>query len=253
MKKTIATCFAILFLVGCVNDTKIAEQVKQNAEQFAQELEAAQDPVKVMDAYITYFQRSPDTFPGNITIPEACEYRDYKDHQDRYDPQKCAIAEALAEPGTLYACNDKENQSDECILYRRNRHATEVGYFDYKRFLGDGTRIKDDKAFVMFAQVYKDIEECEKEPDTTSAEKQECRERQEKYLRLATKQKIHCKKFVENQYKKELWWRRSGYQLEVGGWHYPHSTSINSQREVISKFADRYMCDITGWESDMFK
>lgn len=238
-----------LSLAGCMNDSATSLSVKQNAELFAQELEASKDPVQVMDAYITYFQQDMGLMFHEIA--DACQYMGMPYYTAKYDPQKCAIAEALAEPGTMYNCINAENQSDECILYRRNRHSTQVAYFDYKRFLGNDTRIKDDATFIRFAQAYADIAKCETALETTSAEKQECKERQEKFFRQAIKQKIHCRNFAEKDYRELLIRTRINYQYLVKLEHRTHSEAIKSlKKDKIDAFAKDYMCDTSGWQQD---
>lgn len=252
MKNAITICLTVLSLIGCTKTPPLSEPNMQNAEQFAQELEASKDPVKVMDAYITYFQSDIKYYHnmGNIVF--------YGIEIAGIDPlgnniaKGGIIAQALAEPGTKWRCIS-DDQSDECILYRRNRHETKVAYFDYKRFLGNNTRVKDDNDFLKLARIYSNATKCETLKEATSLEKQACKDRREKALRLAVKQKVHCKDLVEIEYKEELAARHRSYQLNVDVWRYSHSAAMQDISKDIHSFADEYMCNISGWERDMFK
>lgn len=252
MKKTIAACLFALFASGCVNDTQTTEDIQQTAELFAQELEASKDPVKVMEAYIKYFQSDIKYYynMGNIvfhgiTVAGVDAWGDNR-------AEGGVMAQALAEPGTKWWCIS-EDQSDECILYRRNRNETKVAYFDYKRFLGNNTRIKNDTDFLKLARIYLNATKCETLKEATSIEKQACKERREKALRLAVKQKVPCKKLVEVEYKEQLGHSYSTYRFAVDAWHYSHSEAMADMRKAFRSFADEYMCDVSGWEQDVFK
>lgn len=240
MKKEIIAGLGIFSLVGCVNNigtiTETPEQIKQYAETYAQELEQSKDIIAVIEAY------QKDYRPWGCFAGE--------------ESKRCVLAATLAEPGKLdnYKCFDTTDQSDECVLFRRdNKYETEVQYFDYKRFLGKNSRIKNDAMFKMFLDVYQDIENCDKEQGITSVEKEECRQRQEKYIRLAAKQRIPCKKFVELQYKEELKKNIRHYRFWVMSMGHSHYDIIENTDRFFRKFADKYKCDVSDWENDMFE
>jgi len=264
----------VLLCTACVSvantQQETPEQIKQNAEIFAKELENSKDPVEVMDAYIKYFQNSVECRSAGYNIycygtkmPDAC------DGQNEFSSHDCQIASALAEPGTKFGClvgyecmhmlpDFQEycsggKQSDECILYRRKLHETEVAYFDYRRFLGNNTRIKNDEAFLRFANAYAKNTGCEKELETTTLEKQGCKERRDNFFRQAVKQKIHCRDFVEMEYRELLKDARSSYNFyrEYGE---SHSKAIEHIKEVtVDTFSKMYLCDVSGWQKEIFK
>lgn len=273
MKQYMACSLALLFIAGCANTIETPEQIKQTAEAFAQELaqdlETSKDPVKVMDAYIKYFQNNAECYEAGLYVycygtkmPDAC------DGQNGISSHDCQIASALAEPGTKFNCLSGIScvhfldsaphcsggeQSDECILYRRKMHSTEVAYFDYKRFLGNDTRIKNDTLFLHFANAYTKNLGCETEKDTTSLEKQDCKERRDKFFRQAVKQKIHCRDFVEVEYRQWLKDTRQTYNYLKQAWKDTHAEAMKNLQYKADTFSKLYLCDVSGWQQEILK
>lgn len=257
MKRQISCVLATMALLGCVDnnsntlkEAERLEQLKQEATELAQQLETEKDPIKVVEAYITYFG---DGSNYEYLLGEQKFY----DHEvargwHSSNEKTNMITQALALPGTRYDCMGNE-QSDECILYRRSQKPSKVAYFDYKRFLGNNTRIKDDVAFLKLVRAYGDMEQCDKQQDVTTDEKNSCKERHEKYIRLSVKQKVRCKNLIEFEYNKQLRERAEGYRFEVYAWHYSHTKAMNDMSKVMRSFADEYMCDITGWDKELLE
>lgn len=263
MKKYIGCGLTLLSLVGCMNTTETPEQIEHRtkilAQELAQDLETTKDPVMIMEAYIKYFQNniSCDEYAGKI----LCKGTEL--------PNNSHIAEALAEPGTKYECLtgyycipiapdmhiscSGGSQSDECIVYRRKLHETNVAYFDYKRFLEKDTRIKDDATFLRFAHAYNKNAGCETEKETTSLEKQGCKERRDNFFRQAVKQKIHCRDFVESEYRKWLKDALYTYNSWKQDWKYSHEEAMEQVKEKADSFSKMYLCDVSGWQKEIFK
>lgn len=81
-------------------------------------------------------------------------------------------------------CHYLEDNSDECIIYRRNHSQkdSEIGFFDYKRFLPKDSNIKNDDDFLRLFKKYKEYEyEIEKCFEVVNSNQLTSSEREEKY------------------------------------------------------------------------
>lgn len=257
MKSKIAYCLITLALVGCLNNIETSEQIKQEAETYAQELEASKDIVKVIESYVKYSK--PDS--NLYKYAASC-------NPNKPLSRDCQFAYALAEPGTKYECLFWYNcinifpdmhescsggpKSDECILYRRNMHKTQVAFFDYKRFLGNDTRIKDDATFLKFVNAYTTNAGCETWQETTSSEKQVCKERIDNVFRKALKTKVHCRDFVELEYKHWLSQAYDKYKQSLD-WASSSTEALEYIKDEANDFAKKYLCDMNGWQKELFK
>lgn len=81
-------------------------------------------------------------------------------------------------------CHYLKDNSDECIIYRRNhsQEDSEIGFFDYKRFLPKDSNIKNDDDFLRLFKKYKEYEyEIEKCFEVVNSNQLTSSEREEKY------------------------------------------------------------------------
>lgn len=202
----------------------------------------------------------------------------------------CKEEQELAEPGTKFECvgvseydySGKEkkftNTSDECILYRRSSmyHETKVNYFDYKRFLGVNSPIKTDDDFLNLVQRYEKIAECDNLLETTTFEKELCKEKIKAEINLLATREMSCDELVPEEYTKYLkeegqWfdyainhdpnaYRRlliAIGEYEAARWSYaPVLSRKDAQKEIekdITEFGKEHFCSTKNWKTQMKK
>lgn len=193
MKKSLILSM-VLILAACETTVLFTK----DAQDFANSLEAGKDPVEVIEAYDMY---------KNLCLEKY-----------NYIPpvEKCIKRDALTESDIVIKCVDTHRykdaherqayNSDECILYRRSEafHKSEVDYFDYRRFLGEDSVIKNDEDFLKLKKYYYKIFECDQLPEATKSEKEACKEKRRNELKMLTVREVSCMELIRAEYIKKL-------------------------------------------------
>lgn len=101
------------------------------------------------------------------------------------------------------------DQTDKCILQRRNNKGpTTTCWYDYKKFLSQGSKIKTDEEFVYLAKAagfFVKTDYCKKAPELTTKEKEECHIKSKSYItQLSKKNAPHCRDIIPEEYNKYL-------------------------------------------------
>ena len=242
---------------------------KQEAQEFANKLETENDPIQVIEAYNMYKGLCRQYWSNKYPSQEECIKRD-----------------ALVELDTDIVCvglptsynSSKKYDSDECILYRRSEkfHKSEVNYFDYKRFLGKSSVIKTDDDFLKLVNRFEKISECDKMHESTTDEKEACKENQRNEIRKLAKREISCMEWNKEEYINKL--KDIGKYYEWAIDHDPYEkkrlfiafglgeaaqfmyepvlSKEEAQAEIkeaIHSFGDTNFCSINGWEQEIKK
>ena len=122
-----------------------------------------------------------------------------------------------------------KDSSDECILARRNAKESLIGYFNFQKYLPEGTTIKTDEDFANVYAIYKAAylhylfpwgwendefiatyaeRDCYKNKEQTKTEQEQCEEEEKQFIRdlVFAKAKACSKKYPKtyNKLKKEL-------------------------------------------------
>lgn len=161
MNKSVFVIMGVICLTGCIGPS-----VKE-CNEYAAQLKSSDDVIQVINSYIRYRDYS-DTMakqnqPVLLSLFTPKEYDCWKKSLRRQDVN--------------YKCLDKHNTKDECILYRRNNNITsELNFFDFKRFLPSGSKIKTETDFKMALTYYEtNTKACNEQNEKTTQEKQACR------------------------------------------------------------------------------
>lgn len=213
----------ILVCAGCTT----MKTYNQQAQTFANDLERANDPIKTVEQYKEYKKLKCTEYDAKKRKDDMAGWYVFKyiwllpfglayDGIDSiYDfttsiDEACLKQAALAEKDINFACieswreGDKHYNSDECVLYRRSEqfHKSDVNYFDYKRFLGENSVIKNDADFLKLVKYYDKIAECDKLKESTTTEKEECKEKCKTEMRALAVKKVPCNKLISEKYNK---------------------------------------------------
>lgn len=288
MKNLIAMTL-ILLCTGCTT----MKTYNERAELFSNALYAEKDPILVIEAYKNeYHCPTPDDdtglqlaawtygFPFKLGYEIVDEFMDFGT-EEMY---QCTKRNLLIEPNIKLECTKKSgyneyfDNSDECVLYRRSPeyHESKVGYFDYKRFLPEKSPIKTDESFLKLVEKYNHISDCEKQKETTTAEKEACREKIKNEIRLLATRTVKCSELKGKEYTEFLIGRGDWYEYaqnhdpydninllrafgayEAAAFAYnPVYSQKEAQKEVqksIEKYGAENLCSVENWKQDMKK
>lgn len=290
MKKSIILCLTTMTLVGCTT----MQTYNKQAQGFTSELQTEGDPIQVIQAYKNEYicpTRTDEAkalemvawvylFPFKLAYEITDAFMDFGTEQQ----YQCVKRDLLMEPGIKLECTGKTysdefvNNTDECVLFRRSPefHKSQVGYFDYKRFLGANSVIKTDADFLKLVERYNKISECDKLSETTEAEKEACKEKRKNEIRMLAKQSVPCMELVKDKYVEKLrdtgdWYRwainHDPYELvnllrSVGDYasaqyaYKPVWGRTEARQEVkerITNFGEENFCTTDNWKAEMKK
>lgn len=191
----------------------------------------------------------------------------YKEYSGFGSERKPLLLEYLSEPDINLNCANEQNQSDECILYRRTIHKSLVNYFDYKRLLGQNSIIKTDAEFLHLVAYYNQIDKtCDSMPEKTTTEKQECKDQKIALLQRMVHERIKCSELVPQEYQDFIFKEKLYYQDQLNqyktckkhkcGDYDVEGSFRGAKKSVVDSgkwFSERYMCVADDWESKIFK
>lgn len=177
MKKALCiTC--CLLTAACTASVQQQKQISiaERTNELINKMEQTNDPLLVIDAYKNVYEtKSPDFDILKLTEPNSkpeCFENAYK--------------------SVYHSTRAYKNNTDECILYRRNTKESQVGFFDYQRFLGAKSIIKDDDSFLKLVQIYDRIKECDFLEEKTTIEKEQCKQDLRQNIKLRTEKTVTC-------------------------------------------------------------
>ena len=286
-----------LIETGCTTiPTAITE-----GQNYAKNMEAEKDVVATIEAYGKYRERcypyinaKKSTLASDIALtvflaPLAVplEIRKYiktgnffEYHEAR---EACFYGDALSEQNINFDClqdwrkGDDYYESDECILYRRNIHKSDVGYFDYKRFLPKNSPINTDSKFLTLIKYYDKIKDCDNLRNVTTDEIAACKNKvKDITIKMATSG-VKCMEAYEKEYSEKLDSEGSWYEwainhdpyeikrqlLMVGEYDmalysspipvYGKQEALNEVKKTLKDFGKDHLCNIDGWKADIKK
>ncbi len=246
-------------------------------------LETSKDPVEIIKAYKKYptasdcsqaktdIYLSPLTVVGTLGLGAPFLLGSLN---------TLRLCNTLSEPGTKFSCITGDS-SDDCILWRRNTPDSDVGYFDYKRFLPNNSLIKTDDDFKKLVSYYNDnITQCNKMSDKTSEEKEACKETVANNTRTLAVSKVHCSMLYTEEYHEKLqetakWYNWAinhdpneavrvvqYYAQTVSEWNSSKfyyrpvrskSEALKETQDSLTAFAEEHFCTIDNWKQDLKK
>lgn len=236
----IAVC---LLSTGCA---KLQNQAEK-AQALANELQTSKDVVTVIETYnkfytnCFYHEYDPEWKQGP-ELPKS--YFVYKLSCNK------AVLQELSQPqvdlGCLYKNWESRSKydSDDCIIQRRKYEPDKSGFFDYKRFLPKGNRIKSNADWLKLVDIY-NAQYCNSDmEELTTEEVQACkRQHKQTVIKVATTQsKLKCSKTYHRLYKRNL-------MEHLIGWCGCACNKDNVEWS-LERWGEEHFCDISGWESD---
>lgn len=290
MKKPIILCLMTMTLVGCTT----MQTYNKQAQSFTSELQKEGDPIQVIQAYKNDYicpTRTDEAkalemvawvylFPFKLAYEITDAFMDFGTERQ----YQCVKRDLLMEPGIKLECTDKTysdefaNNTDECVLFRRSPefHKSQVGYFDYKRFLGENSVIKTDEDFLKLVERYDAIAECEQLSESTTVEKTACKEKRKNEIRALSMRAVPCSELISEKYteylKKQGEWffwaidhdpnaavRFLNFvgEYQAARWAYaPVYTRSEARKRIkedITAFGQKNFCTTTDWQQEMKK
>ena len=205
-----------LLVTACVNsnDEYITQKTNESAK-IESELAQEKDVVKTLKYFREYYHEkclsnracytnSDVNLPGipysyDMVEPYVMTTVDFN------ADKKCFVVYQYKEDNSI---SYKDN-SDECILARRQAPKTEIGYFNFKKYLPTNTVIKTEQQFqnlyALYIAIRKNRNDCKSlfgVSQVTQTEKEMCHKYQEKFLQdFAMGRAEKCSKKYGKQYK----------------------------------------------------
>lgn len=126
----------------------------QNAEIFAAQLEKAENPIDIINAY----EKVNNKCRGKLYY-DTYEYKAYEMETGQDCFNEIATAKQDIDFGCKYEKYKGKNyyDSDDCIIYRRNHKWNEMN-FDFARFLPKNSPIKTEQQFLTWVGYYNNID-----------------------------------------------------------------------------------------------
>ncbi|MBQ6735937.1 MAG: hypothetical protein IJQ90_00420 [Alphaproteobacteria bacterium] len=260
MKKYILFTIGSVSLAACQFDGISPEQ----CNDYVNSLTSSGDIIQVLDTYIEYrdWWKSSNDAKTQQSLQRSC-WNDFLRRQD-----------------IDYTCLDKDNVSDECILYRRNnKYESEFNFYDFTKFLSQDSYIKNETDFKMALEYYEiNIRKCEALIEKTSVEKEDCVNNIKDDLRNFSKHgMLLCRNSLKKEYRAMLkeqgqWYRWainhdpygfykewvamtgiSGYEAQVSMYQpvYSKSSAAERVKEEIESWGKEHLCKTTNYLTDL--
>ena len=324
MKKIFLLFLPLLFIFACSTEHKIEESTETGEEQATRKLLDAKQKfsrleqkmslkedtyssiIKTLDTYFLLFIDKEnyesshwrnDALLLRMTWRE--EWGNEMYYMNEYYPEymnKVAnyIFQPFVEPDIQINCfvhsNTFLNKEDECILMRRNARKSLVGYYNYKKYLPNSSKISTDEKFLELVEAYRNIFKhskkrnnetgiyedkmiCDEWKEKTTTEIAQCKEDAKKYIIQIVEGTVpHCRNKVNKEYKeflqnnvKQLSTLNNVTQQNFNERIFISSTERNLGKafyhgafnralyERMKNFGYVYFCRVDGFEQDIKK
>lgn len=235
------------------------EDVTTEAEQ---DLADARDPIKTLnffnnvhDGIKTMQPRKVICVSNGLDGPTIKQYRLLmeKTAQDFQFEKHCLVSSYHCNPDSAIEYVDN---SDECILARRNAPESIINYFNFKKYFPEESKIKTEKEFAdvfalfkvaylhqafpwgwqddAFVKTYAE-RSCYKTQEQTQAEKDQCVEEEKQFIRdLVLGNAVACSKKYPTKYGK--------LKKELKTTHYMYLDKNSGDAEQETKFGAINLC-----------
>ena len=191
------------------------------AQKLDHELATARNPLQTLGAFHEYFA---DTKGRKVLYARSISAQgDNSREEKRFQTISLALSQDLpVDKNCLLGDNfSYVDKSDACIIARRNSalKPTDVGYFNYKKYLPQNTAIKNDKQFIDLYDAYVNImitdiissysyivrekynRDCEAAAELTRSEKIRCEQDKADFIMALSQGKAKkCKDIVAQKY-----------------------------------------------------
>lgn len=224
----------------------------ENAKVLSTELEASKDIIATIQAYNRFYMIFHNNVVNhrcfkivsktvNVMTNEKDIYGVYIRDRNCNEVVLQELAQSQVDLGCLYKdfATETYYNSDKCILQRRAHPITNTGFFDYKRFLPESSRVKTDENWSNLVEFYNDTQYCESiDNELTSYELQACREaHNQQTVKLATAQpKMNCKDTYKDSFIEDVI-------------YIVRDNSCGNIELALKAWGEAHMCDIRGWQT----
>ncbi len=207
MKKYILFTISSMSLTACQFGGVSPEQ----CIDYVNKLTNDGDIIQVLDTYIGYRgwrgKESSNGHRGQEPIERSCWNKFLRKQDINYT---CLNKDNVSDECILYrrtnkinyTCLNKNDISDECISYRQNnKHVSEFDFYDFTKFLPQNSYIKTETDFKIALEYYEtNKKKCKELVEKTSEEKENCANKIKDDLRNFSK---HGMPLCKNSLKKE--------------------------------------------------
>ena len=230
MKKYLA--FIALFCAGCVSEPQKIET------PLGQTLENKKDLIATIEAYNNKYKGC------------RCLNSSIFCNGDNRSWDKCDTS--LRRTDVNYRCFETvgngyvkyTDETDECILHRRDIKESPIQFFDFKRFIPEGTAIKTDQAFEKIADFYAlGVYTCNNFDETTTDEKEQCKSKvKDLAIQISQNKVIKCNKMevFKEEYKQFIVDVRSMILLGQSA----------SLKQSLLDYMQTHLCDLSDYLED---
>ena len=278
MKKTyLILTLGTLGVCGCAFDTA-PKDTRTEHEINLEEAQQKREKILATTDMMERISKINEVYSGKMPIySEKSNYFYLKDCE-RCQPRKCEYLEVFMQPGEFkdnLKCfcapmYEQQDNSDECILARRNLKANELGNFDYASLFPEGHKINNIEAYNDLLGAYRyyyDMyyEICETSQKYTSYEKENCKNNINQYITDKVMGNLKSCKDVAPKAYKELFTvtdediqavKMSNAMISKLGLNKKSEADFiasmveNFRKKEAPEFGYKYRCKMENWEND---
>ena len=254
-------------LAGCSVSTVSAPQ-----QTLGEKLELEKDLMSTIETYNTVYKNCKCLNSENIA-DQYCEMTrdDESDfichqcgwgHESDFDWNDCDKSLRLQD--IRYECFEKhsyqsgyKNKTDECILYRRKIKESPINFFDFLRFIPEGTKIKTEQAFMGLAKAYENgIAECNKRKEITTQERATCVDNvKDEIHKMAYDPKVKCTdlNILKTGYLISRIYTLCSCDSGTKKGYSVRPENVEKLKKEIQDYSETFLCDISDWEKEFVK
>ena len=225
-------------------------------QKFAEKLASEKDIIQTLDAYNDVYTKC-FFIDGKIY---RSEYHCQAPYAPCYYPKVCynLVTNTMYDHDIDLGCvkgyredmSDEYYYSSECENFRKNlpesKNGDKIGYFDYKRFLPQNVRVKDQDDFLALIEYYK---EHDKEATIKLATiKTKCSDLYPDYNGYRMSLNYIFVNWVRDQ---KIYNQRTTQCLKPIYDKLKQEKSLNELAKRVERYGKTHFCDTDGWLDDM--
>ena len=260
--------FLVFAIAGCSNITNTTPK-----QTLGEKLESEKDLISTIETYNAVYKNCKCPISESFA-DEYCEMtrsreKSYICHQCRtayqesdFDWKDCDTS--LRIQNIKYKCFEKfgyqsgyKDKTDECILYRREVKESSINFFDFERFIPEGTKIKTEQGFKGLAKAYENgIYKCNQEKEITTQERANCFDNvKNEILKLAYDPKVKCTdlEILKTGYLTSRLSMLCSCDSKNKKGYTVSPENIDKLKQEIKNYSDSFLCDISDWEKEFVK
>lgn len=267
---------ALLVLVTALFFCNNASATINNIDQLEKEIAKQKNPIAAGAMFNSIFRQKGQLMCPDGNFPSSQKLSDAEINvlQIWVKPEvkvKCFISNSYT--------GDFFDQTDECILARRNTKKSDTCWFNYQKYLPETSSIKTDQEFLNLADAISffftengEEKYCANKKETTTTEKKQCVENIKKFInQLMSGKAPHCRDTHKNEYysmlengrdvlnrikNASIVNRATGYEQQDSTLFFRAIYSDAFGKEIVNNiknFGPAHFCRTDGFERDLDK